>query len=94
MDWIAIAIIIGSICYLFVIVRSFMKKHRESRDRIEQTLIDIQRLETQLKESEQARTGTEDRGAKLEEESLTMEQEISALQQKINAAIPKGGDTA
>jgi len=92
LDWIAVAIIIGSVFYLVVIVRSFAEKHRESKDRIEQTLIDMNRLETQLKESEHARAEAEERGSKLDEESLKLEQEISELQQQVNAYLPKSGD--
>lgn len=94
MNWISLGVMVGCIVYLAVIILNFLEKYRENKDRIEQTLIDIHRLEDQLKESEQARTGAESRTAQLEEEGLSLEQQVSELHQKINAAIPTAGNAA
>ena len=79
---------VGAITYLMMIVLSFVEQHRESRGRLEQTQIDIKRLEDQLSESEHARLEAEARTNGLEEEALEYESEISTLHQKIKDAMP------
>jgi septal ring factor EnvC (AmiA/AmiB activator) len=89
LTWIFLGVIIGSIAYLAQIVLSFMDSYRTAKDRIEQSLKDLERIETQLDESEHARNEAESRSAKFEEETLLLEQEISELQGKINSMLPK-----
>ena len=88
MNWIFLGVIAGCIAYLAQILLRFLEDHRESRARIEQCDIDIQRQEDMLRESEHARTEAEDRTARLEEEALGYEQQSSELQQKIKEATP------
>ena len=88
MNWIFLGIMVGAIAYLMMIVLSFVEEHRESRGRLEQTQIDIKRLEDQLSESEHARLEAEARTNSLEEEALEYESQISALHQKIKDAMP------
>ena len=90
MNWVFLGIIVGAIAYLMLIIFGFIEKHREGRGKIEQTQIDIKRLETQLAESEKARVEAETRTAKLEEESLEIEQKVSELHHKINSVLPSG----
>ena len=95
MNWLFLGIAIGAIIYLAMIIIGFLEDHRESREKIEQTEIDIKRLELQFSESEKARNEAESRTAKLEEEALKYEQDISELHTKINSAMPskhKEGD--
>ena len=94
MNWISLGVMVGCIVYLAVILLNFLEKFRENRERIEQTLIDIHRIEDQLKESEHARTEAESRKAKLEEDALSLEQQVSELHQKISAAIPTAGNAS
>jgi hypothetical protein len=89
MNWVLLGIIVGSIAYLAQIILSFLGDYREKKARIEQTVIDIRRLESQLAESEHARSEAESRSAKLEEEALLCEQEISGIQQEISSRMPK-----
>ena len=89
MNWIFLGVIVGSLAYLAQILLGFMEKYRQSKERLEQSLIDLKRVESQLEESERARTEAEGRAAKLEEEQLLYEQEISELTQKINSRLPK-----
>lgn len=89
MNWVMLGIIVGAIVYLGQIILSFLDDYREKKARIEQTVIDIKRLETQLAESEHARSEAEARTAKLEEEALLCEQEISEIQQEISSRLPK-----
>lgn len=93
MNWIFLGIIVGAIAYLMLVIFSFIEKHREGREKIEQTQIDIKRLETQLGESEKARMEAENRTARLEEESLGIEHRVSELHHKINSALPAGAKT-
>lgn len=88
MSWLFLGITIGAIIYLALVIIGFLDDHRESREKIEQTEIDIKRLEHQLAESEKARIEAENRTAKLEEEGLKYEQDISELHTKINSAMP------
>ena len=88
MNWIFLGVIAGCIAYLAQILLRFLEDHRESRARIEQCDIDIQRQEDMLRESEHARTEAEDRTARLEEEALGYEQQSSELQHKIREATP------
>jgi chromosome segregation ATPase len=88
MNWVMLGIIIGSIAYLAQVILSFMDEYREKKARVEQTAIDIKRLEAQLAESEHARSEAEGRTTKLEEEALLAEQEISEIQQEINSRMP------
>jgi len=87
-NWLFLGIAIGAIIYLALVIIGFLEDHRESREKIEQTEIDIKRLELQFSESEKARNEAENRTAKLEEEGLKYEQEISELHAKINSAMP------
>ncbi len=88
MNWLFLGISIGTILYLASVIVGFLDDHRESREKIEQTEIDIKRLEHQFAESEKARTEAENRTAKLEEEALKFEQEASELHAKIANAMP------
>ena len=88
MKWIFFGIMLGAIAYLILIILGFIEKHRENREKIEQTEIDIRRLKAQLTESEHARKEAETRTANLEAEALEHEQEVSDLHQKINNALP------
>ena len=88
MNWVMLGVIVGSIAYLAQIILSFVDDYREKRERIEQTVIDIKRLESQLDESEHSRMEAEARTAKLEEEALLCEQEISELQGEISERLP------
>lgn len=88
MNWLFLGIAIGALIYLALVIIGFLEDHRESREKIEQTVIDIKRLEHQFAESEKARTDAEDRTAKLEEEALKYEQDTSELHTKINNAMP------
>ena len=87
-NWIFLGIILGALAYLVQILLSFLEKYREGKAKIEQSQIDVHRLEKQLKESEHSRTETEDRAAKLEEEVLLYEQQVSELNHKIRSSIP------
>jgi hypothetical protein len=87
--WLFLAISIGAIIYLTMIILGFLEDHKQRRNKIEQTEIDINRLEHQFSESEKARTEAENRSAKLEEESLKYEQDISELHTKITDSMPK-----
>ena len=89
LDWIFLGVSIGSVAYLAQIILSFADSYRVSRDRIDQSLIDLERIETQLEESEHARNEAETRSAKSQEETLMLELEISELQTKINSMLPK-----
>ena len=91
MDWVFVCIMIGSIAYLMLIVLTFVENHREGKAKIEQTSMDMQRVDIQLNESEHARKEAEDRAQKLEEEALEYEQEITEIQYKIRAAMPDQG---
>ncbi|MGA1199066.1 MAG: hypothetical protein ACO36I_21450 [Candidatus Latescibacterota bacterium] len=96
MNWLFLGIAIGAIIYLAMVIIGFLEDHRESREKIEQTEIDIKRLELQFSESEKARNEAENRTAKLEEEALKYEQDISELHTKINSSMPakhKDGET-
>lgn len=88
MNWLFLGIIAGSIGYLAMVLLGFFEKHRENRDKIEQTEIDIKRLENQFSESEKARTDAEERTAVLETEGLETEQKISELHHNINHMMP------
>lgn len=88
MNWLFLGIAIGAIIYLALVIIGFLEDHKESREKIEQTEIDIKRLELQFSESEKARNEAENRTAKLEEEALKYEQDISELHTKINSAMP------
>ena len=79
---------VGAITYLMMIILSFVEQHRESRARLEQTQIDIKRLENHLSESEHARLEAEARTNSLKEEALEYESQISTLHQKIKDAMP------
>jgi chromosome segregation ATPase len=95
MNWLFLGIIAGAIGYLAMVLLGFFEKHRENRDKIEQTQIDIKRLENQFSESEKARIDAEERTATLEKEGLEYEQEISELHHNINRMMPsdeKGDD--
>ena len=89
MKWIFIGVIIGTIAYLAQILVSFLENYRDSNSKIEQSLIDLNRIEEQLEESERPRVEAESRANKLEEESLLYEQQISEIQQKINSRLPR-----
>jgi hypothetical protein len=89
LNWIFLGVVIGSIAYLAQIVLSFMDSYRGAKEKIEQSLIDLERIETQLDESEHARNEAESRSAKFDEEALLLEQENSELQSKINSMLPK-----
>jgi septal ring factor EnvC (AmiA/AmiB activator) len=88
MNWVMLGIIIGSIAYLAQVALSFLDEYRQKKARVEQTAIDIKRLESQLAESEHARSEAEGRSTKLEEEALLAEQEISEIQQEISGRMP------
>lgn len=88
MYWLFLGISIGAIIYLTMIILGFLEDHKQSREKIEQTEIDIKRLEHQYSESEKARMEAENRSAKLEEEALKYEQDISELHTKINDSMP------
>jgi uncharacterized coiled-coil DUF342 family protein len=90
-DWVFVGIMIGSIAYLMLIVLTFVENHREGKAKIEQTSMDMQRVDIQLNESEHARKEAEDRAQKLKEEALEYEQEITEIQYKIRAAMPDQG---
>ncbi len=94
MNWIFLGVMVGSIVYLVVIILAFIESFKESRAKIEQTEIDINRLSDQLDESEHARTEAENRTATLEEESLHLEHEITELHQRINSAMPSGQEAS
>ncbi len=94
MYWIFLGVIVGAICYLMMIILVFIENHRQNRGKIEQTIIDIKRLDSQLSESEKARMEAESRTAKLEEESLEYEQKISELHHKINQSMPANQQSA
>ncbi len=89
MNWIFMGVIIGAIAYLAQILLSFLEKYRDRKGKLEQSLIDLSRVEELLEESEHARTEAESRANKLEEESLLYEQQISEIQQQINSRLPK-----
>ena len=89
LNWIFLGVVIGSIIYLAQIFLRFLDAYRENKEKIEQSLIDLERIETQLDESEHARVEAENRVAKSNEEALLLEQEISELQTKINSMLPK-----
>ena len=65
MTWLFWGIIAGAIAYQAMVLLGFIEQHRESRDIIEQTQIDIKRLENQFSESEKARIDAEERTAAL-----------------------------
>ncbi len=88
MNWIFLGVMVGSLAYLAQILLGFLEKYRQGKEKVEQSLIDLKRVEDQLEESERARTEAEGRAAKLEEEQLLYEQQISELTQKINARLP------
>lgn len=88
MNWVFVGVSIGAIVYLAMVILGFLDDRRESVEKIEQTEIDIKRLEHQFSESEKARIEAENRTAKLEEEALKFEQDISELHTKINSAMP------
>ena len=90
LNWTFLGVIIGSIAYLAQIVLSFMDSYRGAKERIEQSLIDLKRIEQQVKESEHSRNEAEGRSAEFEEEALLLEQAIPELQTKINDKLPKG----
>ena len=92
MNWVLLAVMVGAIGYLMMIILSFLEQYREIKTKIEKTMIDLERVEAQLKESEHARIEAESRSAKLEEEALVTEQQVSELHHKINAAIPPSKD--
>ena len=92
MNWIFLGVIAGAIAYLAQILIRFLEERRESKDRVEQCDIDIQRQEDLLKESEHARTEAENRTAGLEEAALGYEQQSSELQHKIREASPRTED--
>ena len=92
MNWLFLAIAIGVIAYLAVLIIGFLEDHRTSREKIEQTEIDLRRIELQLAESEKARNEAETRTANLEEEGLKYEQDISELHAKIASAMPPKSD--
>ena len=94
MDWIFLGIIIGAISYLMIIILGFIEQHRDNKEKIEQTVIDIKRIEAQFSESEKARMEAENRTAKLETEALEYEQKISELHHKINQSMPTGDKTS
>ena len=83
-----LGVIVGSLAYLAQILLGFLEKYRQSKEKVEQSLIDLRRVEDQLEESEKARTEAEGRSAQLEEEQLLYEQQISEFTQKINARLP------
>lgn len=87
-NWLFLGIAIGALIYLALVIIGFLEDHKESREKIEQTVIDIKRLEHQFSESEKARIEAENRTATLEEEALKYEQDISELHTKINNAMP------
>ena len=88
MSWLFLGISIGAIVYLATIILGFLDDHRESREKIEQTEIDLRRIEHQFSESEKARIEAENRSAKLEEDALKFEQDSSELHAKIASAMP------
>lgn len=94
LKFVFLGVIVGSIGYLTLILVSFVEQFREGKAKLEQRMIDLQRLEDQLKESEHSRTEAESRTAKFEEEALLLEQQASEIQQKINNAIPTRSETA
>lgn len=89
MKWIFISVIMGTIAYLAQILMNFLEKYRDSNGKIEQSLIDLNRIEGQLEEAERARVEAESRANMLEEESLLYEQQISEIQQKFNSRLPR-----
>ena len=88
MNWLFLGIIAGAIGYLAMVFLDFLEKHRENRDKIEQSQIDIKRLENQFSESEKARIDAEERTAALEKEGLEFEHKISELHHEINSVMP------
>tara|TARA_A100001037_G_C15024633_1_gene578031 strand:+ start:416 stop:583 length:168 start_codon:yes stop_codon:yes gene_type:complete len=54
-DWVFIGIVIGSIAYLALTDLAFVENYREGKAKIEQTKLDVDRLDEQLQESEHAR---------------------------------------
>ena len=90
LNWTFLGVIIGSIAYLAQIVLSFMDSYRGAKERIEQLLIDLERIEQQVEESEHSRNEAEGRSDKFEDEALLLEQAIPELQTKINDMLPKG----
>ena len=93
-NWIFLGVILGALAYLVQIILSFIEKYKEGKANNEQGLIDLQRLDNQLKESEHSRMETEDRAAKLEEEVLLYEQQASELNQKIRNAMPSSRESS
>jgi len=92
MNWLFLGIIAVTIGYLAMVILGFFENHRENREKIEQTLIDIKRVESQFSESEKARTNAEERTADLEKESLKNEQPASELHHKIKSAMPSNDE--
>ena len=94
LKFVFLGVIVGSIGYLTLILIGFVEEFREGRAKLEQSLIDLERLEDQLKESEPSRTEAESRTAKFAEEALLLEQQASEIQQNINDAIPTRSGSA
>ena len=90
LNWIFLGVIIGSTAYLAQIVLSFKDSYRGAKERFEQSLIDLERIEQQVEESEHSRNEAEGRSDKFEDEALLLEQAIPELQTKINDMLPKG----
>ena len=90
LNWIFLGVIIGSVAYLAKSVLSFMDSYRGAKERIEQSLIDLERIKQQVEESEHSRNEAEGRSAKFEEEALLLEQAIPEFQTKIKDLLPKG----
>ena len=72
LDWMFLGVSIGSVAYLAQIILSFADSYRVSRDRIEQSLIDLERIETQLEKSEHARNEAIDLGLPVTPVSLEL----------------------
>ncbi|MBB28814.1 MAG: hypothetical protein CME25_07925 [Gemmatimonadetes bacterium] len=77
LNWIFLGVIIGSITYLAKIVLSFMDSYRGTKERIEQLLIDLERIEQQVEESEHSRNEAEGKSVKFGDRLL--EQAIPEL---------------
>ena len=77
LNWIFLGVIIGSIAYLAQIVLSFMDSYRGAKERIEQSLIDLERIEQQVEESEHSRNEAEGKSVKFGDRLL--EQAIPEL---------------
>ncbi len=88
MNWVFLAVTIFCLAYLMLIIVSFVEQYKNNKEKVEQTVIDIKRLESQLKESEHARLEAEKRTTDMESEALNLESQTSELHQRINEKMP------